>query len=291
MIRFVAYIFVAIVCTLPFRGAHATAPVPASTTQIVVPSHRHQLFGVFYLAAGADPHPTAILFHGFPGYEQNLDLAQALRRDGWNVLALHYRGSWGVGGEFSFQHCVEDADAEVKFVLDPVNEQKYRIDRSRVIVIGHSMGGFMAASAAAHNPQVKAAAILSPWNIGAVHSGHWTEEDEAKDIASDNDMAPLAGTTAAKLAHEEFTHRREFNMNGLATSIAPRPVLVTTATDGLKDVDMAFAAALKAEGDSNLVIQHFDTDHSYSDRRLELIDAIKVFTTGLFSKEGSEGLQ
>jgi hypothetical protein len=33
-----------------------------------------------YMAAGADPHPAAIIYHGFPGYEQNLDLAQTLPR-------------------------------------------------------------------------------------------------------------------------------------------------------------------------------------------------------------------
>ena len=60
----------------------------------------------------------AVLFHGLPGYEQNLDLAQALRREGWNVLAMHYRGSWGVSGQFSFLHAAEDADAQVHFLLD-----------------------------------------------------------------------------------------------------------------------------------------------------------------------------
>src|SRR6185437_8125930 len=132
----------------------ATATAPPSMRQIILPSHDSMLLGVFYLAAGTDPHPTAIILHGFPGFEQNLDLAQMLRAQGWNVLAMHYRGSWGVKGEFSFEHAAEDADTEVRYVLDPANAQKYRIDTRRVIVIGHSMGGYMAASATAHNPQV-----------------------------------------------------------------------------------------------------------------------------------------
>ena len=57
--------------------------------------------GLFLLASGTQPHPTVILLHGFPGYEQNIDLAQSLRRDGWNVLAMHYRGAWGSQGTFS----------------------------------------------------------------------------------------------------------------------------------------------------------------------------------------------
>lgn len=46
-----------------------------------------------YMAAGAGPHPTVLLLHGLPGNEQNVDLAQSIRRAGWNVLTLHYRGS------------------------------------------------------------------------------------------------------------------------------------------------------------------------------------------------------
>ena len=36
-----------------------------------------------------------LLLHGFPGNEKNLDLAQDLRADGFNVLFFHYRGAWG----------------------------------------------------------------------------------------------------------------------------------------------------------------------------------------------------
>src|SRR5215469_7803844 len=105
---------------------------PASMVQLSVPSHGSQLLGVFYLAAGTGPHPTAIVMHGFPGYEQNLDIAQSLRRAGWNVMAVHYRGSWGVKGDFSFTHAAEDADAEVAFLLDPVVQAKYRIDLGKI---------------------------------------------------------------------------------------------------------------------------------------------------------------
>ncbi|MFD3266336.1 hypothetical protein [Phenylobacterium ferrooxidans] len=32
------------------------------------------------------------------GNEKNLDLAQAVRRAGWNAAAFNYRGSWGSPG-------------------------------------------------------------------------------------------------------------------------------------------------------------------------------------------------
>jgi pimeloyl-ACP methyl ester carboxylesterase len=259
--------------------------VPASMRQMIIPSHGSMLLGVFYLAAGADSHPTAVLLHGFPGFEQNLDLAQTMRTHGWNVLAVHYRGSWGVKGDFSFLHSAEDADTEVQFVLDPANAKKYRIDTHRVIVIGHSMGGYMAASAAAHNPQVAAAVLISAWNIGAEYENRRdsaskapTIESEAKELASDNNLLPLAGTSGEALAREIYDHKSELNFNNLAPKISPRPVFVTTANEGLEPADHALVEALRKAGDTHVTERHWDTDHSYSGVRGELAGAILNWT-------------
>ena len=246
---------------------------------MVIPSHGQMLYGVFYLAAGAGPHPTAIIFHGFPGYEQNLDIAQFLRAHRWNVLAMHYQGSWGVKGDFSFEHCVEGADTEVSFLLDPANAKKYGIDTHRVIVIGHSMGGFMAASAAAHNKQVAGAVLISAWNIGTDTQTQpgappATVESLAKGLSEDNNLLPLSGTSAQALAHEIFDHQSALNMNNLAPAIAPRPVFVITANEGLAPSDEAFEADLRKAGDTHVAYRHWNTDHSYSGLRAELSQAI-----------------
>jgi uncharacterized protein len=259
----------------------APANAPAHMQQMVLPSNGSMLLGVFYFAAGADPHPTAIILHGFPGFEQNLDLAQALRARGWNVLAMHYRGSWGVKGDFSFQHAAEDADTEVQFLLEPANAQKYRIDTHRVIVIGHSMGGYMAASATAHNRQVAGAVLISAWNIGADYestrrggSDPPSVKTEAKGLASDNNLLPLAGTSGDALAREIYDHKQVLNILNLAPAVTPRPVLVVTSNDGLAATDHAIAEALRKAGNSRVSEQHWDTDHSYSDRRSDLANAI-----------------
>jgi len=262
-------------------GTKTATTAPAATRQMVVPSHGSNLLGVFYLAAGTQPHPTAIILHGFPGYEQNLDIAQYLRAHGWNVLAMHYRGSWGVKGDFSFEHAAEDADTEVRFLLDPANAQKYHIDAHGLIVIGHSMGGYMAASAAAHNPEVAAAVLISAWNIGAeyeslrhVGSRPATIANEAKGLEEDNNVTPLAGTSGEALAREIYDHQAALNFNNLAPKIAPRPVFVITASEGLAPADHALAEALRKAGDSKVTEKHWDTDHSYSGQRVELSTAI-----------------
>jgi len=268
--------------------AQSAANPTAATRQIILPSHGSNLLGVFYLAAGAGPHPTAIVFHGFPGFEQNLDLAQALRAHGWNVLAMHYRGSWGVKGNFSFTHATEDADTQVRFLLDPATAEKYRIDTHRIIVIGHSMGGYMAASAMAHNPKVAAAVLISAWNIGGgFETRHQPDStpsalaDEAKELSQDNNLAPLAGTSSLALAREIRTHQQTLNFLNLASQIAPRPVFVITASEGLAPSDYALAEAIQKAGDTHVTERHWDTDHSYSGQRAELADAILHWAANL----------
>jgi pimeloyl-ACP methyl ester carboxylesterase len=270
-------------------AATPSAAVPAATQEMALPSHGSTLLGIFYLAAGEGPHPTAIIFHGFPGYEQNLDIAQTLRAHGWNVLAMHYRGSWGVKGTFSFEHAAEDADTQVQFVLNPTNAQKYRIDTHRVIVIGHSMGGYMAASAIAHNPQVTAAVLISAWNISRGYKnrrrpgeGPSTLKEEAEAIGRDNSsLVPLAGTSSMALAREIQDHRQALNFLNFAAAIAPRPVFVITASEGLAPTDHALAEALTKVGDTHVTERHWETDHSYSGQRAELANAILQWTANL----------
>ena len=247
--------------------------------QLSVPSHGEQLFGVFYLAQGAGPHPTAIVMHGFPGYEQNLDIAQAVRRAGWNVMAVHYRGSWGVKGDFSFTHVLEDADAEVAFVRDPANVAKYRIDPTKIVLIGHSMGGFAVASAAAHDPKVAGVIMISAWNIASGFANLPDEQEEtavAKFVKQQtkNDLAPLAGCTPESLGHEVFRRRADLNFVNFAPALASRPVLIVTSDDGLAGEDNKLFAALVKAGDKQAHAVHIATDHSYSDHRVALVQAV-----------------
>ena len=73
-----------------------------------IPSHGALINAFVYVAAGDGPHPLVVLLHGFPGNERNLDLAQDIRRAGWDVLYFDYRGSWGSPGDFSFSHSIEE---------------------------------------------------------------------------------------------------------------------------------------------------------------------------------------
>ncbi len=73
---------------------------PAKMTVLHIPSHALLINGVVYQPSGVGPHPTLVIMHGLPGNEKNLDLAQAVRRAGWNAVTFNYRGSWGSPGQF-----------------------------------------------------------------------------------------------------------------------------------------------------------------------------------------------
>ncbi len=255
---------------------------PASLVEIAVPSHGAQLLGALYLAAGSGPHPTAIIYHGFPGYEQNLDLAQTLRRAGYNVLAVHYRGSWGVSGNFSFAHAIEDADAEVEWISSAEVAAKYRIDPARIVLIGHSMGGYMALSAAAHHSGVAAAVSISGASLGHRFAG-WKAEDKDKAVAqyaghaNPVDLLPLAGTSASALGGEVFDHRNEWDFLKLAQAIGKRPVLLITANDGTGPNSEALLEALKGNGNGQSLHIEMKTDHPFSDHRIALEESILTF--------------
>jgi pimeloyl-ACP methyl ester carboxylesterase len=89
---------------------------PAGFMELQLPSAGSLLQGFMYKANGSKPHPTLLLLHGYPGNERNLDLAQAVRAHGWNVIYFNYRGSWASQGEFSFRHCVEDVKNIVAYL-------------------------------------------------------------------------------------------------------------------------------------------------------------------------------
>ena len=104
-----------------------------------------RLSGILYLANGLGPHPTVVLLHGLPGNEKNLDLAQVMRRAGFNVLFFHYRGAWGSEGDYLISRQPEDVAAAIGFLRE--NAVRYRIDVNAISLLGHSLGGYAALAA------------------------------------------------------------------------------------------------------------------------------------------------
>lgn len=255
---------------------------PAAMASFQIPSHGEQMNALAYIPAGAGPHPVAIVFHGFPGNEKNLDLAQAIRRAGWTAVFFDYRGSWGTHGDFSFSHAMEDSVAAIAYMREPANAAKLRIDPKRLVLLGHSMGGYMAAYAGAHDPGVMAVGLISAVNMHDWAQGSVVPGDEAasearlaKGLAA-NQIDSLAGCTAESLAREMLGHRdeKDWNFLGYAELFGTRPLLVISANDGLAPQTDRLVAAVSQKPGAQVVTRHFATDHGYSDQRIAMETAV-----------------
>jgi len=258
---------------------------PAGTTKasmetMQIPSHGAGLNALVYVAAGAGPHPVVILLHGFPGNERNLDLAQDMRRAGWDVLFFNYRGSWGTPGEFSFAHSMEDVASAIAYLRQPENAKRLRLDSSRIVLVGHSMGGFMTVEAAGADPAIKGIAMISGADMAGAFAdlqAHGTPADAVKKMSAalgQEGMAPLAGCTPDSLARELGDHVPAWTFGSMVGALKDRPAFVITSDDGLAPADNAFADALRQAGDKHVTTLHLPTDHAYSDQREALSRAL-----------------
>src|SRR5215471_13367984 len=222
---------------------------PATMAWPDIPSHGAKLYSVIYIASGAGPHPTVVMLHGFPGNEKNLDLAYSIRRAGWNVLVPFYRGAWGSGGTFSFTHALEDAQASIDFLRNPENAKSFRIDPARIGLVGHSMGGFVAAYVTAHEPAVFAAALVSPGNLGPASARQRTNDPEFWGRWNDN-TSRLVGTSARQLVQEVDSDSEKWNYMSCIPLLKNRPIFVLEADDRNTTDNQSLVEALRKAGNT-----------------------------------------
>jgi len=243
---------------------------PARMEVLHIPSGDVKINGVAYLAAGAGIHPTFVLLHGLPGNEKNLDLAQAVRRAGWNAITFNYRGSWGSPGNFRFAQNIEDADAVIAFLRDPTNSATLGIDTAQIVLAGHSMGGWVTVLTAAHQHGLKGAVLISAADMAAMN--RLSRAQLVQGMAGD--METLANTSPEQMADELIAHKDSWNFTTAYDGLASIPMLVITSNDGLAPSNDALVAAVRKRGNTRVATAHFPTDHSYSDQRIAMESAV-----------------
>jgi acetyl esterase/lipase len=225
--------------------------------------------GVVYVASGERSHPAFVLFHGLPGNEKNLDLAQAVRRAGWTVVTVNYRGSWGSPGNFRFAQNLEDAQATLSFIRSPDHAKRLSIDPTRIALGGHSMGGWVAAETLAHDSSLLGAVVISPGDFGAI--GFQAQQNREAVIANMNDnRESLAGVTGESMADELKEHGEDWSFKTLAPELVHRNLLVLYSNDFVKADSLELIKDVKAAGGTTIAEKYVVTDHSWSDHRIAL---------------------
>jgi hypothetical protein len=171
-----------------------------------------KLLGGLYRGAGIGPRPTVILLHGLPGVEKNLDIAYALRENGWNCLYHHPRGSWGSGGAYSLAGRRDDLLAVTEWLL-----QQSCVDSTRLALVGHSAGGYLALMAGAADFRFRAIVALCPLLSSARAPLTREDFDEFTDM--------LHGITSGEL---QAQYAALPPVESVAGRLHDRPVLILT---------------------------------------------------------------
>jgi len=234
--------------------------------------------GLIYLANGPGPHATVILLHGYAGNERNLDLAQAMRRAGYNVLFFNYRGTWGSGGEFSAANGIADVHRALEWLRAAVGAE-FRVDADRIALVGHSFGGFMGSIAAAEDPRVACLGFIAGAQMGmfgkaaAADAELRTLLENALGQAMDYEGGPVKASPGPVI-RDLIDNAERYDVAARAPELAGRPLFVV---GGERDVDTPKAqhhdsvvAALRAAGAEQLTVVVYDDDHYFGAHRIDL---------------------
>ena len=215
-------------------GADAApdAKFPARLETLHIPTGGVKINGVAYIAAGPGPHPTFVLMHGLPGIEKNLDLAQAVRRAGWNAITFNYRGSWGSPGNYS-------------------------------------LGGWVAVETTAHDKGLLGTVIISAGDLGNAGVGAKIVRPQIVAFMESN-RESLAGVTGETMTDELAAHGAEWTFATAAPQLTHSRLLVLYGDDFVTADSVKLLAAIKAAGGTMAQSAHVATDHSWSDHRITL---------------------
>jgi dipeptidyl aminopeptidase/acylaminoacyl peptidase len=183
------------------------------------------LVGVLYLARGNEPQPTVLLLHGCPGIEKNLDLAADLRNQGWNSLVFHYRGCWGSGGRYDLRTITTDVAAAVDYLQSGEHPS---VDRDRIAVIGHSLGGWAAVLAAARDQRLRAVAVCGGVaDLGGLQrSGVLVSAAEIQ-----KEITRFVAAEPEEFLQQWAEVAAEPQPVNVAHSLSPRPLLIVHGSD------------------------------------------------------------
>jgi len=267
----------------PVRADPApSANPPAAMEEISILSNGARMNGLLYLAAGAGPHPVVLFLHGYPGFERNLDLAQAVRRAGYDVVYFDYRGTWGSAGTFSYGHALEDVEAALSWIRAPSIAEKYHFDSTRISLIGHSFGGWLSLMTGARQPANVCVAAIAAENAGWDGSrfpDHPDERAEQLDYfrATTGEGAPIRAT-AEDVQDEIIQHAATWNYLTQANGLKAHALLLLSSTRDTPDEDVAMhkqlAEAVRSAGGPRVRNLVFDDDHPFSSHRVAVAETL-----------------
>jgi pimeloyl-ACP methyl ester carboxylesterase len=250
---------------------------PPAAYEIGIESNGSRMGAILYKANGNGPHPTAILLHGFPGNEKNIDLAQAIRRSGFNALVFYYRGAWGSEGTYSLQNQLQDTTAVLAYLKDEVNASALHVDSSRLSLVGHSLGGFNALYSGAGHASVTCTVGIAPADLGNMLSSLLGVGVDLNSADMKSKVSGIGSYTIGDLFSEVSAHHQDYTLPPKMAAFKGRPLLVVS---GSKDEDVSLASqmplvdAAKATTPETFTHIIMEADHGFNWNRIALAESV-----------------
>jgi pimeloyl-ACP methyl ester carboxylesterase len=247
---------------------------PPSVVELSFDSFGSELNGHLYQANGQGPHPTIIMLHGLPGNEKNLDLAQSMRRAGFNVLFFHYRGAWGSEGYYSFSNTIDDVGSALSFLRGEKATNEYRVDANNLILLGHSMGGFSALQASARDQSIQCTVGIAAANFGT----RVASEEALLGLANYTETVGPLNVQKNTIADDIRNNKKAFDVHNLAPKLSGKSILLIAGdADTVLPPDTIhkpMVSAFKQNKRIKLTDKVITGDHSFSWSRFELADNV-----------------
>jgi len=234
---------------------------PAGLEELSFNSSGDTVYGFSYLANGRGPHPTVVLLHGLPGNERNLDVAQHLRRNGYNVVFFNYRGSWGSQGKFNYENSLGDVNAVLDLITDPENQERLRVDSRNIFLFGHSMGAGLALITGLKDPRVKGVLAVSLFNPYSAFQGKAANVN-VMDLGTYVSGLGMLKTTPEKYLKGILQHVESYNIEKMIDE-TKKPVLVI-------DEHELNSYLKKYARRRNFDYERWNTDIAFTDKRIAL---------------------
>lgn len=253
---------------------------PPAINELMIPSGDDLMAGNIYIANGPGPHPTVVLLHGFPGNEKNLDLAQSIRRSGFNVVFFHYRGAWGSEGTFSLLQLDDDALAVLSYLRRPEVAQRLRVDVNKLSFMGHSMGGFAALSAGHLDKNLVCVGAMAPANFAVYTAAINAKDPSIEGFKAYIDQLFVLHDFSGKAMVEQLTSVpiEAWDTTKFGPGLHGKSVfMVMGEKDNVTTAEAMFDPVVNAYSElEGFRLQHLKIpgDHSFSWSRIKLADVL-----------------
>ena len=236
----------------------------AFNRELIIPIQGDSISGYAFIASGETPKETVILIAGYPGNDNNFDIAHEIRRNGNNVIHFNHRGAWGSQGNYMYSNCLEDVSELIDYLSQNERSKDLRIDTTNFILLGRSYGGGIALIAGSQIDAVSKVVALSSVNYGEIME-KYKDVNELSAFKKYMQKQIMIKTNIDAFLQELLDNKIKYNITQYKELLEEKSVLLVEDTRK----NESWIKELK-EADYVLM----ESDHNFIDQRKELAKTI-----------------